>query len=175
MKCPNCGFENAEGAAECGRCQVIFAKLAKKAASRERPSPAAAAASAGAPRRPLPELVKSWGAPAERLLDAALAPVRPLAARVPDKYRLPLIVIGTSLTVIAAWLLAATLLSFREPRPDYYIKPSLQELNSRPAAAPAPARKKQKEEKREWGLPADKRVPPPPPPRPPELRRPEGN
>lgn len=30
MKCPNCGYEQADGLAECASCQVIFAKLEAK-------------------------------------------------------------------------------------------------------------------------------------------------
>ncbi|MBI5200368.1 MAG: hypothetical protein HY925_02175 [Elusimicrobia bacterium] len=35
MRCPNCGHEQARGGAECGRCQVIFEKLAAKQARRD--------------------------------------------------------------------------------------------------------------------------------------------
>ncbi|HAH32202.1 MAG TPA: hypothetical protein DCL44_07815 [Elusimicrobia bacterium] len=30
MKCPNCGFEETDGALECSKCSVIFAKLIAK-------------------------------------------------------------------------------------------------------------------------------------------------
>src|SRR3989338_4767617 len=36
MKCPNCGHENADGAAECLSCQVIFGKLRER---KETPPP----------------------------------------------------------------------------------------------------------------------------------------
>lgn len=43
MKCPSCGVESAEGAAECPACGLIFAKWQKKAEGQAQPAPAEAA------------------------------------------------------------------------------------------------------------------------------------
>jgi hypothetical protein len=46
MKCPNCGFEQADGSAECQMCRIVFSKFR---ARQERPVAAATTA-------PLPEM-----------------------------------------------------------------------------------------------------------------------
>jgi len=48
MKCPNCGYEEAPGALECGKCSVIFSKLKAKQEKRS----AVSAAPAAAPEEP---------------------------------------------------------------------------------------------------------------------------
>lgn len=40
MKCPNCGVENSEGAAECAGCQVVFAKWKGRGEAKAPPLPA---------------------------------------------------------------------------------------------------------------------------------------
>lgn len=60
MKCPNCGVENSDGAAECLNCQVIFGKWKErgqeKAAPAEPPLPDAAEDSPGK-TSPLPKIL----------------------------------------------------------------------------------------------------------------------
>ncbi|MBI4351369.1 MAG: hypothetical protein HY550_08020 [Elusimicrobia bacterium] len=58
MKCPNCGHENADGAAECAKCQVIFGKLsARKAPPPAEPSPAGRPEPAGGKKNTLPKIL----------------------------------------------------------------------------------------------------------------------
>jgi len=50
MKCPNCGHENMDGAAECLNCQVIFSKLKeRKETPQHEPSPGGPAAGKTSP------------------------------------------------------------------------------------------------------------------------------
>jgi len=49
MKCPNCGHENAEGAAECLNCQIIFAKWTGRSAAQPPRDAAPAEQAGGAP------------------------------------------------------------------------------------------------------------------------------
>lgn len=57
MKCPNCAAENPEGAAECPRCGLLFAKL-KAQREREKREAAEFLAAAEKPQPPPPDLWK---------------------------------------------------------------------------------------------------------------------
>lgn len=56
MKCPNCGFEQPEGLAECGKCQIFFAKFAAKKAREAEPPAAPPPQPAPPPKPPMSRL-----------------------------------------------------------------------------------------------------------------------
>lgn len=86
MKCPNCGQENAEDAAECRNCQVIFRKLKERKAARPpEPSPAPQAENVAARSFPLPKILlvlAAAAAPAWFFLKPAAKPAAAPAAAV---------------------------------------------------------------------------------------------
>lgn len=79
MKCPSCGREAAEGAADCGNCGIIFSKWAAREAQRQGQPPAGpdasvadAAGASSVPTAPVPPTVPKKSILAPALLAASV-------------------------------------------------------------------------------------------------------